>query len=91
MTACARGTLPLSNQSLHFKTLFKQKHQTCPLHPTASSKSCSGHVEEFSGHCEVFLGSAAEGEKKRKAKSGVDFRGGTSEDVQTPPQHYDWV
>lgn len=31
------------------------------------------------------------GEEKRKAKSGVDFRGGTSEDVQTPPQHYDWV
>lgn len=24
MTACARGRFPLSNQSLHFKTLFKQ-------------------------------------------------------------------
>lgn len=38
-----------------------------------------------------FFGFSCRRGKKRKAKSGVDFRGGTSEDAQTPPQHYDWV
>lgn len=63
----------------------------------SSSSHCFFHVVQrtrgriFWSLWSFFWVQLQKGGKKRKAKSGVDFRGGTSEDVQTPPQHYDWV